>query len=161
VSLLRLTDEDVDVMVVRLLFSAVLSGSTSLPLVEVLDKGALSLAISPELVPIVRGNQSSWVQKAPFQPFLELLAKSEDCPLKFAICIGRKELPLSFLLSRPKRQRGGKRRHMVGCTVEFFLAQTFNLRETFVATFTRGSKHVENSSSNTAVGSCRHCLLAH
>ena len=68
-SLLRLTDEDEDVMIVTLLFSAVLSGSTSVPLVEVLDKGALSLAISPELVPIIRGKQSSWVQKAPFQPF--------------------------------------------------------------------------------------------
>ena len=58
-SLLRLADEDVDVMIVTLLFSAVLSGSTSVPLVEVLDKGALSLAIFPELVPIIRGKQSS------------------------------------------------------------------------------------------------------
>lgn len=89
-SLLRLTDEDVDVMVVRLLYSAVLSGSTSAPLVEVLDKGALALAISPELVPIIRGNQSSWVQKAPFQSFLELLAKSEDCPISLQLASAAK-----------------------------------------------------------------------
>lgn len=58
-SSLRLTDEDEDVMVVTLLPSAVLSRSTSVPLVEVLDKEALSLAIFPELVPIIRGKQSS------------------------------------------------------------------------------------------------------
>jgi hypothetical protein len=68
VSLLRLADEDVDVMVIALLSSAVLSGSTSVPLVEVLDKGALSLAIFPELVLIIRGKQSSWVQKGPCHP---------------------------------------------------------------------------------------------
>jgi hypothetical protein len=38
--------------------------------VEVLDKGALSLAIFPELVLIIRGKQSSWVQKGSFStPF--------------------------------------------------------------------------------------------
>src|ERR1700722_7767259 len=115
-------------MVVTLLSSAVLSRSTSVPLVEVLDKEALSLAIFPELVPIIRGKQSSWVQKGPFQPLLELSAKSEDCPMKFATCFSRKELLLSFYLSRPKRQRGGKRRHMVGCTLEIFGLKTFNLR---------------------------------
>jgi hypothetical protein len=69
VSSLRLTDEGVDVMVVTLLFPPVLSRSTSVPLVEVLDKEAPSLAIFPELVPIIRGKQSSWVQKVLFQPF--------------------------------------------------------------------------------------------
>jgi hypothetical protein len=51
VSSLRLTDEDEDVMVVTLLSSAVLSRSTSVPLVEALDKEALSLAIFPGACP--------------------------------------------------------------------------------------------------------------
>ena len=127
-SSLRLTDEDEDVMVVTLLLSAVLSRSTSVPLVEVLDKEALSLAIFPELVPIIRGKQSSWVQKGSFSSLAELSAKNEDGPMKFATRFGRKELLLNFYLSRPKKQRGGERRHTVGCA-GIFLAQTFNFRE--------------------------------
>ena len=150
-SSLRLTDEDEDVMVVTLLSSAVLSRSTSVPLVEVLDKEALSLAIFPELVPIIRGKQSSWVQKGSFSSLAELSAKNEDGPMKFATRFSRKELLLDFYLSRPKKQRGGERRHVVGCA----LAQTFNFRN-IVATL---SKHVENTSSNVAVGSCTHRFL--
>jgi hypothetical protein len=46
VSLLKLVEEELDVMAVRLLFCTVLSRSVSVPLVEVLDKGAMSLARS-------------------------------------------------------------------------------------------------------------------
>ena len=141
-------------MVVTLLLSAILSRSTSVPLVEVLDKEALSLAIFPELVPIIRGKQSSWVQNASFSTLAELSAKNEDGPMKFATRFSCKELLLNFSLSRPKKQRGGERRHIVGCTLEFCLAQTFNLRKHCCG----GSKHVENTSSSAAVGSCTHRL---
>jgi hypothetical protein len=107
-------------MVVTLLLPAVSSWSTSVPLVEVLDKEALSLAIFPELVPIIRGKQSSWVQNGSFSTLVELSAKNEDGPMKFATHFSCKELLLNFYVSRPKNQRGGKRRHMVGWALEFF-----------------------------------------
>ena len=156
-SSLRLTDEDEDVMVVTVLF-AILSRSTSVPLVEVLDKEALSLAIFPELVPIIRGKQSSWVQNASFSTLAELSAKNEDGPMKFATRFSCKELLLNFSLSRPKKQRGGERRHIVGCTLEFCLAQTFNLRKHCCDFDAAGANTVENTSSSAAVGSCTHRL---
>jgi hypothetical protein len=145
VSSFWLTYEDVGVMVVTLLSSAVLSRSTSVPLVEVLDKEALSLAIFPELVPIIRGKQSSWVQNGSFSTLVELSAKNEDGPMKFATHFSCKELLLNFYVSRPKNQRGGKRRHMVGCALEFFWLKLFNFTN-IVATLTRGSKYIKQRS---------------
>ena len=138
-SSLRLTDEDEDVMVVTLLLSAVVSRSTSVPLVEVLDKEALSLAIFPELVPIIRGKQSSWVQNASFSTLAELSVKNEDSSMKFATRFSRRELLSTFYLSRPKKQRGGVIRHIVGCALEFCLAQMLNFRN-IVATLMRGEQ---------------------
>ena len=121
-SLLRLADEDVDVMIVTLLFSAVLSGSTSVPLVEVLDKGALSLAIFPELVPIIRGKQSSWVQKGPFQPLLELSAKSEDCPMKFANLLQPQRAALKLLSIETEETAWGQKTSHGGVHIGNFWA---------------------------------------
>ena len=50
-SLLGLLDNEPDVIAVRLLFSKVLSRSTSVPLVEVLDKEAMSHTRSPGACP--------------------------------------------------------------------------------------------------------------
>jgi hypothetical protein len=113
VSLLRLTEEDGDVMVVTLLFPAVMSSSTSVPLVEVLDKEALSLAHFPGACPIIVANNRHGCKKGLFSTLPELSAKNEGGPMKFVTCFSRKGLLLSFYLSRPKRQRGGERRHTV------------------------------------------------
>jgi len=117
VSSLRLTDEDEDVMVVTLLLSAVLSRSTSVPLVEVLDKEALSLAIFPELVPIIRGKQSSWVQKGSFSSLAELSAKNEDGPMKFANSLQPQRAALRLLSIETKETAWGRKTSRRGVRV--------------------------------------------
>jgi hypothetical protein len=121
-------------MVVTLLLSAVLSRSTSVPLVEVLDKEALSLAISPGACPHHTWQAIVMGAKRVLSTLVELSAKNEGGPMKFATRFSRKELLLNFSLSRPKKQRGGKRRHMVGCVLDFFWLKLFNFTN-IVATF--------------------------
>jgi hypothetical protein len=66
VSLLRLVDEELDVMPVRLLLCTVLSRSVSVPLVEVLDKGAMSLALSAGACPHHMWQATVMARREPF-----------------------------------------------------------------------------------------------
>jgi hypothetical protein len=144
VSSLRLTDEDEDVMVVTLLSTAVLSRSTSVPLVEVLDKEALSLAIFPELVPIIRGKQSSWGAKCVL--FNSCGTFSQERGWSYEVCnsLQPQRAALKLLSIETKETAWGRNTSHSGVRVGILSGSNSG---NIVATLTCGSKHVKDTSN--------------
>src|SRR3954453_5645667 len=125
VSLLRLTEEDVDVMVVTLLFPVVLSNPTSVPLVDVLDREALPLAISPKLVPIIVANNRHRCKKCLFQPYQNFQPKTR---MVYEVCnllqLQRAALKLLSIKTEEtawgrKTSHGGVRHGIFGSNFQF------------------------------------------
>lgn len=146
-------------MVVTLLSSAVLSRSTSVPLVEVLDKEALSLAIFPELVPII----STWqaiVMGAKCVVFNPCGTFSQERGWSHEVCnsLQLQRAALKLLSIATEETAWGRKTSHSGVRVGILFWLKLSISGNIVATLTRGSKHVENTSSSAAVGSCTHRL---